>query len=60
MDIGLVVKAFIDEMSQPPQKVMLLGPFHSQQAVIIGDVSKYMNIVEVGYISSDFISLYDI
>ena len=41
------MKAFIDEMNLPPRKVMLLGPTSSSEAVVIGDVSKYMGIVQV-------------
>ena len=46
-DTGRAVKAFIDEMNKPPAKVMVLGPTYSSEAVVIGDVSKYMDLVEV-------------
>ena len=42
-----MVKAFIDEINSPPAKVMVLGPTFSSEALVIGDVSKYMGLVEV-------------
>ena len=53
MDIGRAVKAFLDEINQPPRKVMVLGPTYSSEAAVIGDVSKYMDLVQVKHLAQN-------
>ncbi len=47
-EIGLCVKGFIDLVSTPPTKVLLLGPTYSSQAEVVADVAGHYNLLQVG------------
>ena len=46
-DIGQAVKAFIDQVSTKPTKIMILGPTFTSEAAVVADVAKHFNLVEV-------------
>ncbi len=46
-NIGEAVKAFVDQVSEPPTKIMVLGPSYTSQAKVIAEVAPYYNLVEV-------------
>ena len=46
-DIGEAMKAFIDQVSNPPTKLMILGPTFSSQAMVVADTAAHYNLVQV-------------
>ncbi len=41
------MKAFVDQVSAPPTKIMVLGPSFTSQAKVIAEVAPFYNLVEV-------------
>ena len=46
-DIGHVVKEFITQISNPPTKIMVIGPMFTPEAKVIAETSALYNLVEV-------------
>ncbi len=43
------MKGFIEEISQPPTKILMLGPTYSPQAEVVADVAGHYNLLQVRY-----------
>ncbi|KAI0230313.1 Gamma-aminobutyric acid type B receptor subunit 2 [Lamellibrachia satsuma] len=48
-DIGHVVKEFISQISNPPTKIMVIGPMFTAEAKVIAETSALYNLVEISY-----------
>ncbi|KAI0240075.1 Gamma-aminobutyric acid type B receptor subunit 1 [Lamellibrachia satsuma] len=48
-DIGHIVKEFITQISNPPTKVMIIGPMFTPEAKVIAETSALYSLVEISY-----------
>ena len=53
-DIGHSMKNFITQISNPPTKVMIIGPMFTPEAKVIAETSALYNLVEV---STHFVTI---
>ena len=53
-DIGHSMKNFITQISNPPTKVMIIGPMFTPEAKVIAETSALYNLVEV---STQFVTI---
>ncbi|RDD37871.1 Gamma-aminobutyric acid type B receptor subunit 2 [Trichoplax sp. H2] len=53
MNEGTALKNFIDAVSHPPTKVAVIGPFITSANQYIASITKYWNLIQMGYATSD-------
>ena len=47
-DIGHTMEEFITQISNPPTKVMIIGPMFTPEAKVVAETSALYTLVEVG------------